>query len=720
MKRRKKDLSPGVLRFFLGLWILASLSYWMAGAVDLWQDEVHWDQRVESPFQFNPDSRIIDRDTLKTEAVTAGLAAGDRINQLNGADYTGKAQWATILSDSHPGDILDVGYTRPNGTTGTATLTLARNELLHGRISPVLEFWRDFFLTGLLTLVCLLIGYWVVFTRPSDRNAWLLLVLLTFPSCVFIESGLATGVGLFLREFWYQTIQLAGAPALLLFGVYFPERSRIDAKVPWAKWVMLGIFAVCLAILYPAVYMDYYGGGDGPFLAPASVVVGAVVNSLNLLWVALFLVLTVDKLRSASTQDARRRLRVLLTGMSIGVGSLLLVFVVLPHFGVTGGQPRYYVVRYPGAVIFMLAPLTLAYVVVVQRAMDVRVLLRTGSRYALAKASLWVLQIALLAVIGIRLFLPMIERRQPQSSDVWTALVFLAVIVALRFGVSNRLQQWLDRRFFREAYNAEVMLNELSDEVRRFTETQPLLETVARRICETLHIRQIAMLLRRGDVFYVEESVGVAADGSLTLPAQASSIRFLANSSEPARLYREDPDAWYLMAGTAERRALDLLNAELLLPLPGRNRLMGIMALGPKRSEAAWSRTDLQVLTTVARQTGLALEVSELAHSLAAEAAQRERVNREMEIAREVQERLFPQQMPVLAGASVAGACRPALGVGGDYYDVISLEDGRIGLAVGDVSGKGISAALLMASLRASLRGVTLDNPRDFAKLMHK
>ncbi|HEX3663034.1 MAG TPA: SpoIIE family protein phosphatase [Acidobacteriaceae bacterium] len=723
MKRRKKQsASPGLLRFFIGLWILASLTYWMAGVVDLWQDEVHWDQRVDIPFQYGSDSRRIEKGGLQPEAKTAGLVAGDRIQQLNGADYTGTAQWDTILSESHPGDILDVGFTRPNGSTGTATLTLVRDEALHGRISPVLGFWRDFFLVGLLTLVCLLIGYWVVFTRPADRNAWLLLVLLTFPSCVLITSGLATGIGLFLREFWYQTIQLAGAPALLLFGVYFPERSRIDMKARWAKWGLLGVFGVCLAILYPAVYMDYYGGGDGPMLTRASEAASAVVNFLNLLWVGLFLVLTLDKQRSASTQDARRRLRVLLTGMSVGVGSLLLVFVLLPHFGAnsSGDQPRWYVVRYLGAVIFMLAPLTLAYVVVVQRAMDVRVLLRTGSRYALARASLWVFQIVLLVVIGIRLFLPMIERRQPQASDVWAAVIFLGLILALRFGVSNRLQQWLDRRFFREAYNAEVMLNELSDEVRRFTETQPLLETVAKRICETLHIRQIAMLLRRGDSFYVEEAVGMAADGSLTLPAQASSIRYLANSSEPARLYREDPDAWYLMAGTAERRALDGLNAELLLPLPGRNRLMGVMALGPKRSEAAWSRTDLAVLTTVARQTGLALEVSELAHSLAAEAAQRERVNREIEIAREVQERLFPQLMPQLTGASVAGACRAALGVGGDYYDVIQLEDGRTGLAVGDVSGKGISAALLMASLRASLRGVALDNPRDFAKLMHK
>ncbi|MDQ2839442.1 MAG: PP2C family protein-serine/threonine phosphatase, partial [Acidobacteriota bacterium] len=113
------------------------------------------------------------------------------------------------------------------------------------------------------------------------------------------------------------------------------------------------------------------------------------------------------------------------------------------------------------------------------------------------------------------------------------------------------------------------------------------------------------------------------------------------------------------------------------------------------------------------------LEVSELVNSLASEAAQRERMNREIEIAREVQERLFPQTVPQLPSTSLAGFCRPALGVGGDYYDFIELEDGRLGLAVGDVSGKGISAALLMASLRASLRGMTLEGgSHNLARLM--
>jgi phosphoserine phosphatase RsbU/P len=82
-----------------------------------------------------------------------------------------------------------------------------------------------------------------------------------------------------------------------------------------------------------------------------------------------------------------------------------------------------------------------------------------------------------------------------------------------------------------------------------------------------------------------------------------------------------------------------------------------------------------------------------------------------------VQRRLFPQTSPSVRGVDIAGHCRPALGIGGDYYDFIALDrpsDGaaqtfsRLGIVIGDVSGKGISAALLMAGLRASLRGQTL------------
>jgi len=112
------------------------------------------------------------------------------------------------------------------------------------------------------------------------------------------------------------------------------------------------------------------------------------------------------------------------------------------------------------------------------------------------------------------------------------------------------------------------------------------------------------------------------------------------------------------------------------------------------------------VITESAAQTALAQEVARLTTAIGREMAQRERMNRELEIAREVQEHLFPQRIPKVQGLDYCGQCRPAREVGGDYYDFLELPGGRLGVAVGDVSGKGVGAALMMASLEASLRAL--------------
>ncbi len=86
----------------------------------------------------------------------------------------------------------------------------------------------------------------------------------------------------------------------------------------------------------------------------------------------------------------------------------------------------------------------------------------------------------------------------------------------------------------------------------------------------------------------------------------------------------------------------------------------------------------------------------------------KEALEREVEIAREVQRELLPRGVPVVRGLELAGICIPAIGVGGDYYDYLPLQDERIGLVIADVSGKGIPAALLMAGLQASVRSLAL------------
>ena len=161
-------------------------------------------------------------------------------------------------------------------------------------------------------------------------------------------------------------------------------------------------------------------------------------------------------------------------------------------------------------------------------------------------------------------------------------------------------------------------------------------------------------------------------------------------------------------ASESEQTALQTLETQVLLPVSLDHKMLGVISLGSKRSELPYTKADLQLLSAVAAQTGLALENAYLTESIRREIASRERLDRELEIARDVQQRLFPQKLPHVNGLDFCGYCRPAQGVGGDYYDFIHLASGSLGIAVGDVSGKGIAAALMMASLQASLRGQTI------------
>jgi len=372
MKKRrpsKRTASPNLLRTLLGLFVLASLSYWIAGALDSWELDLHWDRHIQSPLSFDDETILVTE--VKPEASSAGLAKGIKITGLNGAPYSGTAQWAEILVTAHPGDTLDVEFDRPNGTHGIATITLTERKRAHSGIADWAVLTRDG-IFSLLPLICLFIGFWVVAAKPLDINAWLLLILLAFPEVLTMDLGMATGTGLLLRGVWYQTMQILASPALLLFGVYFPERSRIDQKLPWVKWLIVGPILAFLGLVYPYWVRLYFLGGISPLWARTIDLGLHIVNVLNLACVVLYLVLTLDKLRSASTADARRRLRVLTVGMSVGVGSLLFVFILLPHFGFKRDTPAGFWILSTGAILFMIAPLTLAYVVLVQRAMDVR------------------------------------------------------------------------------------------------------------------------------------------------------------------------------------------------------------------------------------------------------------------------------------------------------------------------------------------------------------
>ena len=204
----------------------------------------------------------------------------------------------------------------------------------------------------------------------------------------------------------------------------------------------------------------------------------------------------------------------------------------------------------------------------------------------------------------------------------------------------------------------------------------------------------------------------------MAIPAESVTVKRL-RKQQHALVQFDDADSWVQLTAGAERRSLEELQPELLLPLSLNEKILGIMSLGPKQSEEPFSKTDIRLLDSVAAQTGLALENGRLTAAVAAEVAARAKQTRDIEIARDVQQRLFPQEYPPIPGLDYAGACRAALGVGGDYYDFIPLSKTQLGIAIGDVSGKGIPAALLMATLRAYLRGAqTIHHQADLTEVM--
>ena len=143
----------------------------------------------------------------------------------------------------------------------------------------------------------------------------------------------------------------------------------------------------------------------------------------------------------------------------------------------------------------------------------------------------------------------------------------------------------------------------------------------------------------------------------------------------------------------------------LIVPLISSGNLIGLVSLGPRLSERDYSSEDRRLLNALAGYAAPAMRVGQLVRQQQAEARQRERIEQELKIAQIIQQQFLPKSVPDLPSWHVAAFYRPARTVGGDFYDFIPLPDGRVMFVVGDVTDKGIPAALVMASTHALLRG---------------
>jgi sigma-B regulation protein RsbU (phosphoserine phosphatase) len=661
-------------------------------------------------------------ESVRAEAKAAGVQKGAQILAINGRPFAGVSQLYAPVRNARAGDSLRVEV-RDKGASQSrqATIVLAADRSR----SPSTEEWIVDVLIGIFTpLLCVLLGFFVAAVRIRDPLAWILLFVLLG----FSEQSGSSLYSLYGHDDWFQPITIVyhqslanGWPiAMMLFGLYFPERFEWDRRRPWLKWIWL------VPVLLHLVLNTAMRLFEAQNIA-AAIPIASLLDPLDrplfvfgMLGISFFFAATGSKLGQTKNPDARRRLKLLHVGALISLtpvfGLVITDFILKrPRFGNTPGWLL--------AVIFLclsLFPIVLAYLILVERALDVRVVIRQSLRYLLATSTVRFIQIGLTVsvIFGIVVMLADPASMLNRPHRIQLIAEGIAVVFLLR-RLAESLRRWIDRRFFREAYNADLILSDLADKVRTIVDTDTLLETVAKRIAESLHVTRVALLLPAGGSFAPVYCLGYGEPPRTLLPENGSTIEHL-HQERAATVYPDDNDSWIYQPNfpEPERIALESLESQLLLPLALNQKILGILSLGPKQSEAPYSSDDVRLLGSVATQTGLALENSRLTTEIANEVAQRERVNRELEIAREVQERLFPQELPQFPGLDYAGSCRPALGVGGDYYDFIQLSETELGIAIGDVSGKGIPAALLMASLRASLRGQIIRHEPDLAQLM--
>ncbi len=151
-------------------------------------------------------------------------------------------------------------------------------------------------------------------------------------------------------------------------------------------------------------------------------------------------------------------------------------------------------------------------------------------------------------------------------------------------------------------------------------------------------------------------------------------------------------------------QALKAAGVRLVVPLVSQGELIGLLNLGPRLSEQDYSTDDRVLLNNLSVQTTPAVRVAQLVRQQQIEAQARERLEQEMRVARLIQQTLLPKELPTLAGWQVSAYYQPAHAVGGDFYDFTSFPDGRLGIVVGDVTDKGVPAALVMATTRSILR----------------
>jgi sigma-B regulation protein RsbU (phosphoserine phosphatase) len=315
-----------------------------------------------------------------------------------------------------------------------------------------------------------------------------------------------------------------------------------------------------------------------------------------------------------------------------------------------------------------------------------------------------------------------LDRLHPRA-DALVVLVLSGLIGATHLLFVRRILPEWRRRITPASYDHQAILLDLADVTRRSQNIAEIYKFSVETIAAALKVPEVSLFVRdetTGNFVAVYASGQNAAgtNGQATeavwLRQNAFVVRRLSKLHSPLRLQSEDLDVWKRAAGfieqmagrdrEAENNVLRQLNARLLVQIRNRVQLTGILVLGPRESAFDFLDTDLKMLMSIAEQLSLVIDNANLLGRI----VDQEKMLHEMALAASVQKHLFPEEAPQSSTIQVTGYCKPAGLVGGDYYDFTEFENHNLAMAVADVAGKGLAAALLTFMIHAFLRSQAL------------
>jgi sigma-B regulation protein RsbU (phosphoserine phosphatase) len=270
------------------------------------------------------------------------------------------------------------------------------------------------------------------------------------------------------------------------------------------------------------------------------------------------------------------------------------------------------------------------------------------------------------------------------------------VIIAVIFfqPLLGRMEAYSERFFRRERSDYRYVLQRLTRDIISIFEIDRLQERISTTLrAAALTDRTVLILRDEANGRFSVINPETDAAGRISFGKEDRTVKLMANVRGPTtrreiEVFLEEED----------RRKLDLLGAYLLVPISHGNELLGLLCLGRKMGARRYNLEDVAILSVLSGQMAIALVNARLYQ----ETLEKRRFEEDLDRARKIQETLLPKACPTGEHFLISALNRPSRLVGGDYHDFVTAREGLLGIAIGDVSGKSLPAALLMAVLQAS------------------